>query len=118
MRYCQVLDLKDSAALIAEYDAYHQAVWPEVLNHLRSAGVEDMTIWRYQNRLVMLLEAGENFSFERLAAMEANSPKVQEWEQLMWRFQCALPGSKEGKWKLSKELFKLSDALHGCSSIE
>lgn len=108
MRYCQVLDLKDAPVLIAEYEIRHQAVWPKVLDHLRLAGVKDMTIWRYQNRLVMLLEAGPEFSFDRLAAMEASNPKVQEWEQLMWRFQCALPGSVEGKWKLSKELFRLS----------
>ncbi|ROM83026.1 hypothetical protein BK654_02450 [Pseudomonas brassicacearum] len=118
MRYCQVLDLKDDPALIAEYEIHHQAVWPEVLNHLRLAGVEDMTIWRYQNRLIMLLEVGDDFSFERLAAMEGSNPKVQEWEQLMWRYQCAMPGSVEGKWQLSKELFKLSTALLSCDGVQ
>jgi len=110
MKYCQVLDLKDDPALIAEYEAYHRAVWPEVLNHLRAAGAKDMTIWRYENRLVMLLEVEDDFSFERMAAMERSNPKVQEWEQLMWRFQRSMPGSKEGKWKLADEIFKLSDA--------
>ncbi|MFS2158838.1 L-rhamnose mutarotase [Pseudomonas sp. Pseusp122] len=114
MRYCQVLDLKDDPVLIAEYEMHHQAVWPEVLDHLRLAGVKDMTIWHYQNRLVMLLEASDDFSFERLAAMEASNPKVQEWEQLMWRFQCAISGPAGGKWKLSKELFRLS----ACDAIQ
>ena len=29
-RYCLTLDLKDDAELIAEYEAYHREVWPEI----------------------------------------------------------------------------------------
>ncbi|WP_397459177.1 L-rhamnose mutarotase [Pseudomonas asplenii] len=111
MKYCQVLDLKQDPALIAEYEAYHCAVWPEVLGHLRTAGIKDMTIWRYMNRLVMLIEADECVSFERMAAMEQSNPKIQEWEQLMWRFQLPVPGLPEGKWKLANEIFRLSNAI-------
>jgi len=33
---------------------------------------------------------------------------VQEWERLMWRFQQALPGAKEGeKWMRMERIFKL-----------
>jgi L-rhamnose mutarotase len=33
---------------------------------------------------------------------------VQEWEQLMWKYQQALPGSKPGeKWRLMEKIFDL-----------
>jgi hypothetical protein len=35
-------------------------------------------------------------------------PKVQEWEQLMWTYQQAVPGAKKGeKWVLMDRIFKL-----------
>jgi L-rhamnose mutarotase len=40
--------------------------------------------------------------------MDADNPKVQEWEQLMWKFQQALPGAKPAeKWMLMDKIFKL-----------
>lgn len=110
MRYCLALDLKRDPALIAEYEAQHRAVWPEVLAHLRQAGIEDMTIWRREDRLVMLLEAGADFSFEKMAALERGNPRVQAWERLMWRFQQALPGAPEdSKWQRMEPIFQLSE---------
>jgi L-rhamnose mutarotase len=42
--------------------------------------------------------------------MDASNPKVQEWEQLMWKFQQPLPGSKPGeKWMLMERIFELND---------
>jgi L-rhamnose mutarotase len=29
--------------------------------------------------------------------MDADNPKVQEWEALMWKYQQALPSAKPGK---------------------
>jgi L-rhamnose mutarotase len=56
----------------------------------------------------MIIEANENFSFEKKAASDAANPKVQEWEELMWKFQQAMPGAKPGeKWVLMKKIFEL-----------
>ena len=111
-RHCLVLDLKDDPALIAWYEAHHRQVWPEVLAHIHAAGVEDMTIWRYGDRLGMLLEAGPDFSFAHMAAMVADNPRVQAWERLMWAFQRALPGTSEGsKWQATARIFQLSKAM-------
>jgi len=50
----------------------------------------------------------ESFSFGKKAEMDRNNPKVQEWEQLMWRFQKPLPQAKPGeKWLLMERIFKL-----------
>lgn len=102
------MDLKDDGALIAEYEQYHAAVWPEILQSIREAGIMAMEIYRAANRLFMIMEVAEDFSFERKAAMDEANPTVQRWEELMWKYQQALPGSKPGeKWIQMKNIFTL-----------
>lgn len=107
-RHCFALDLKDDNDLIAEYDRHHQAVWPEILQSIREAGIQSMEIYRVSNRLFMVMEVGEDFSFEKKAAMDDANPTVQRWEELMWKYQQALPGAKPGeKWMPMKKIFTL-----------
>ncbi len=108
-RYALTLDLKDDSNLIAEYEAYHRAVWPEIVKTIKDAGIVEMEIFRWGNRLFMIMEVDENFSFEAKAASDAANQKVQEWERLMWNYQQALPGALPGeKWQLMKPIFLLS----------
>ena len=108
-RYCLALDLKEDPKLIAEYEEYHRQVWPEILQSISAAGIQQMEIYRVNNRLFMVMETNDDFSFERKAAMDAGNEKVQEWEKLMWKYQQALPGSKPGqKWRLMEKIFSLN----------
>ena len=108
-RYCLALDLKDDPQLIGEYEAYHRAVWPEIKESIVASGILDMEIYRYGNRLFMIMEVDERFSFEQKAAMDAGNEKVQEWEALMWKYQQAVPGSAPGeKWVLMEKIFELN----------
>lgn len=107
-RYCLALDLKDDAALISEYEAHHKKVWPEIVNSIKEAGIEVLDIYRTGNRLFMIMEVNDRFSFEEKAAADAANPKVQEWEELMWKFQYPLPWAKPGeKWILMNKIFEL-----------
>lgn len=109
-RYCLALDLKNDEALIAEYEAYHRDVWPAILESIRAAGIEQMEIHRVNNRLFMIMEVNDDFSFEKKAAVDASNEKVQQWEELMWKYQQALPLSKPGeKWMLMQKIFSLKD---------
>ncbi len=109
-RYCLALDLKNDEALIAEYEAYHRDVWPEILESIRAAGIEQMEIHRVNNRLFMIMEVNDDFSFEKKAAADASNDKVRQWEELMWKYQQALPLSKPGeKWVLMQKIFSLKD---------
>ena len=107
-RYCLTLDLKDDPALIAEYERYHERVWPEITKSIRDAGIENMEIYRLGTRLFMIMEVNESFSFEKKAEADSTNPQVQKWEKLMWRFQQALPEAKPGeKWLVMKRIFEL-----------
>ena len=107
-RYCFALDLKNDSKLIQEYETYHENVWPEIKESIRSAGIENMEIYRIQNRLFMIMETNDDFSFERKNRMDMENTKVQEWEKVMWKYQQALPGALPGeKWLPAKQIFKL-----------
>ncbi|HZX58527.1 MAG TPA: L-rhamnose mutarotase [Mucilaginibacter sp.] len=109
-RYCLTVDLKDDAELIAEYEAYHCEVWPEIKKSILDSGITNMEIYRFDNHLFMIMETDDSFTFEHKAAMDAANAKVQEWEQLMWKFQQPLKNAKPGeKWVLMDRIFGLND---------
>lgn len=104
--YMLALDLKPDAALIAEYEAYHRAVWPEILESIRESGIVQMEIYRTGNRLCMLLQTSDDFTFERKARLDAANSKVQEWEALMEGYQQRLPGTApQQKWMQMELVF-------------
>ena len=109
-RYCLTLDLKNDPELIAEYKKHHEQIWPEVYESIKASGIVDMEIYLHGNRMFMIVETDENFSFEKKAKIDAENPKVAEWEELMWKFQTQLPGSGPGeKWKLMERIFSLAE---------
>jgi L-rhamnose mutarotase len=107
-RYCLTLDLQDDPQLIAEYKRYHEKIWPEITRSIKDSGIEDMEIFLLGTRLFMVMEVGENFTFEAKDSADRENAKVQEWEKLMWQFQKPLPNAKPGeKWLLMERIFKL-----------
>ena len=107
-RYCLALDLKNDTELITEYEKYHKNVWPEIIESIKGSGIEALDIYRTGNRMFMIIEANDKFSFEKKALMDSANPKVQDWEELMWKFQQALPWAKPGeKWILMDKIFSL-----------
>lgn len=107
-RYCLALDLVDDQEKIAAYERCHQQVWPEILDSIRDAGVDQMEIYRFGNRLFMIMEVTDTFTFEQKAGSDQANPKVQEWETLMSRYQQVIPGTGPGeKWVLMNKIFSL-----------
>ena len=107
-RYCLACDLKDDKKLIEEYEAYHRAVWPEIIKSIIDEGIEVMDIYRTGNRLFMIMEVNDSFSFEKKASADASNETVVKWEQMLWKYQQALPTAGPGeKWILMDQIFKL-----------
>ena|ERR1700748_284113 len=106
MKYCLTLNLKNDPALIREYEQHHDNIWPEIVESIKGSGITSMEIYRYETRLVMIMEVDSTFSFERKAAMDAANPKVQQWENLMLQYQQPFEGSAQ-KWVLMDKIFQI-----------
>ncbi|QNK65396.1 L-rhamnose mutarotase [Variovorax sp. PAMC26660] len=109
MRHCLALDLKDDPKLIAEYEAYHRSIWPEVRAHLHVHGVTGMEIYRLGTRMVMLMETDDaRYDAQAMALASQSDSKIGEWETLMWKFQAPTPWTPEGeKWVAMERIFAL-----------
>jgi L-rhamnose mutarotase len=107
-RFCLALDLKNDPELIAEYRRYHEKIWPEITQTIKDSGIVDMEIYLLGTRMFMIMEVNESFSFEKKAKADQVNSKVQEWEQLMWKFQQPLADARPGeKWLRMERIFKL-----------
>lgn len=107
-RFCLALDLKDDQTIIEQYKKYHRSVWPEIKQSIISAGIQQMEIYLIANRLFMVMETGDSFSFAAKDAADASDPVVQQWEKLMWQFQQSLPLARPGeKWMVMEQIFSL-----------
>lgn len=107
-KFSLALDLKDDEQLIKEYEEYHQQVWPEIIRRIKESGIVNMEIYRYRNRLFMIMITRDDFSFDKKALADREHEKVQEWEELMWTYQQPMPGALPGeKWMLMDKIFEL-----------
>lgn len=109
-KYCLALDLKDDPELIGQYKEHHRKVWPEITKSLKDSGIEKAEIYNVGNRLFMILEVNDSFSFKQKEQMDNANEKVREWEDLMWKYQQKLPWAKQNeKWMLMDKIYELKD---------
>ena len=70
------MDLVNEPALIEQYEQYHKKIWPEITASIKDAGINEMKIYRVENRLVMIIQTDETFSFEEKAKNDESNPRV------------------------------------------
>ena len=108
-RFCLALDLVDDEELIAEYEQWHAEGigWAEVRQNDLDSGIIDLQIYRTGNRMFMIMDTDDAFTFEKKASLDAINTYVEKWEKLMWKYQQPLPWAEEGqKWVLMKQIFQ------------
>ncbi len=104
-----ICDLKDDEEAIQAYVKCHQSVDSAILESIRDAGILEMKIYRWRNRLTMILVADENFTFEKKAVLDQANPKVQEWEAFLGQYQNNLPGTPPNwRWARCEKIFDLN----------
>jgi L-rhamnose mutarotase len=109
-RHCLALDLVKDAALIQEYCRMHEpgSVWPAVIGHIRAQGIESMEIWQRGDRLLMIIEASDDYP--RSDPSEFHRLEAARWEACMSTFQRVLPDHAPGKkWSPMRCIFRLAD---------
>lgn len=113
-RICLALDLVNDDALIKEYIEHHQPqnAWPQITQNMRENDILDMEIYHVGDRLFMIMEVGDNFDPNKKAETPIGIEKEEAWQQLMWKFQKALPQAKPGeKWVEMQKIYDLKNAL-------
>ncbi len=108
-RYCQSLELRDEPALIEKYVEVHSHVWPEIIEGQREVGILSMQIYRLGRRLFMIMDAVDDFDFDRDMARLATLPRQAEWEAYVSRFQGCPPDARsDEKWQPMEKIFDSS----------
>lgn len=104
-----ICDLKDEPEAIQAYVDCHKTVSPAILESIRVAGVVQMSIYRWRNRLSMILIGDDTFSFEEKAKLDDANPKVQEWEAFLGQYQTNLPGTPANwRWAITEKIFEFT----------
>ncbi len=109
-RYVQTLDLKDDAEAIREYRRLHseEFSWKEIRDGIREVGILEMEIYISGNHLVMIVDAAEDFDWDKAMDRLATLPRQAEWEDTVGKYQKSRPGATSNeKWTMMERMFHL-----------
>ncbi len=102
-RYAFMLRLKPGAA--EAYEKAHRAVWPELLELLKSAGISEYSIYRRDELLILTLRAVD---FEATWSKIDNHPVNLRWQQVMAPLFAPMEGLRAGeRFPMLEEVFYL-----------
>ena len=94
--------------MIENYIEAHRHVWPEIQKGIRSVGILDMQIYRYERKVFMIMDTTDNFDFVKDNARLSTLPRQSEWEAYVARFQGCDPSmTSTQKWHLMEKIFQL-----------
>ena len=100
-------DLVNEPALIRVYDSMHskKGIWPELKKANLASGIHEIKIYRFDNRLFMMVTVPANADLSRMDSLYLGADKkIEVWNKMMSNFQRALPGVDTTKKWSSMEL--------------
>jgi len=87
------------------YDQAHQAVWPEMLALLKTAGVSEYSIFRRDELLILTMQVED---FNRTWNQIERSPVNTQWQQAMAKFFEPMDTLRPGeRFPMMREVFYL-----------
>ena len=96
-RFGQRLGLRPER--LEEYARHHRAIWPEIAEAIRAAGIRNYSIFHRDGQLFGYYEYhGPDDELEQRMAALAAAPRMREWWDLMEPMQIPDPGRPEGTW--------------------
>jgi L-rhamnose mutarotase len=99
-RYGMTIGLKKGK--LQEYKAYHDEVWPEILQMIESCNIKNYSIFYRNNQLFSYFEYHGD-SFEMDMQKMADDEKTKEWWAIMGPLQEPEPDRNEGEWWANME---------------
>lgn len=111
-RYVQTLDLRDDPEMIREYRKWHSEEfhWKEIREGIKAVGILEMEIYILGTRLVMIVDAPEDFDWTEAMNRLATLPRQAEWEAFVAKLQgCRADARSDEKWQMMERMFRLYD---------
>lgn len=111
-RYVQTLVLNSDEEAREQYIKYHSKEynWKEIREGIKEVGILEMEIYILGNRLVMIVDAPEDFDWTSSMARLATLPRQAEWEAFVSQFQgCSPDATSDEKWQMMERMFYLYD---------
>lgn len=111
-RFVQTLDLRDDPEMIREYRKWHSEEfhWREIREGIKAVGIIEMEIYILGTRLVMIVDAPEDFNWTEAMNRLATLPRQAEWETFVSRLQgCSPDARSDEKWQMMERMFRLYD---------
>ena len=109
-RYVQILELRNDPDMIKEYRKWHSEEfhWKEIREGIKAVGILEMEIYILGTRLVMIVDAPEDFDWQTAMNKLATLPRQAEWEAFVAAFQgCAADAKSDEKWQMMERMFHL-----------
>lgn len=90
---------------LEEYERYHSAVWPTVLERLTASNIHNYSIYRHGDLLFSYFEySGDDYEADQAAI--AADPETQRWWAFQEPLQLPMDDRAEGEWwKVLSEVF-------------
>ena len=109
-RYVQTLDLRDDPDMIKEYRKWHSKEfhWKEIRAGIKAVGILEMEIYILGTRLVMIVDAPDDFDWKAAMDKLATMPRQVEWEAFVAKLQGCNPDARsDEKWQMMEKMFYL-----------
>ena len=107
-RYCQTLELINDSCLLRKFEEECQKIEPEVVNGIKQAGILNLQIFRYENRLFMIIDTPDDFEWEKNMARLALLPRQKEAKANVTRYQKINPRTNSTEnWERINKIFDL-----------
>ena len=96
-RFGQLIGLRPEA--LEEYKRHHAAVWPEILEAIRRAGIRNYSIFHFRGQLFAYFEyLGPEEEFDARMRELARSPRMRQWWDIMEPMQVPVDGRRPDEW--------------------
>lgn len=109
-RYCKTMSLRKDPVLLEAYKKVHArgAVWPEITQEMKEAGILDMEIYLFDYQLFMIMDTVPDFDHDKAMKELAGKPRQVEWEAFVSQFQQTSRDASAGeKWQLMERIYKM-----------
>ena len=109
-RYVQTLELRDDPDMIEAYRKWHSEEyhWKEIRDGIKAVGILEMEIYILGTRLVMIVDAPDDFDWQTAMDKLATLPRQAEWEAFVARLQgCRADARSDEKWQMMERMFYL-----------